>query len=454
MRKRHAILAAPLLLGAALSAQTFAPSGYVTAFAYAAPEKSLPIDAAGLRGALNGSGTLGDAVSYGLSLEAYGKAFDMAAAKYGGAVKNSWYAPASFEVTYDEETVFACDLKEAWVGFALGDFDLTVGKQLVTWGQADGTNPTDNINPRYVGTRSVSTAAERKMGIPMVNVVYNLPGNAGNVQGIFIPYSVPNRMPYMGSFLSTAEIPLDVSSMEGGVRAIVYPGSLSVSASYLTILDRYPSDIVAYTTQTFGPVTVTTPSALGHNRQHVFGLDAVWLIGGFDLRTEWAYTMTKDFDGTDPYARNPFVTGVVQASRTFIDGTTTLTLSWSPTYIFNFTKPVVSPMIPVNVRPYYYRLYIGQGYEFENMVGLRAQTKLLNETIQPEAMFLTGLSARDWLATLSVGVNIADGWNLKAGANFYGSFRDPSDVEMKFGTFSNDNLIDADSIYLELRFDF
>ncbi len=441
MNKRHAVLAASLLLGATLSAQTFTPSGYVTAFAYAAPEKSIPIDAAGLRGALNGSGTLGDAVSFGLSLEAYGKAFDMAAPKYGGAVKSSWYAPASFGVTYAEETVFACDLKEAWVAFALGDFDLTVGKQLVTWGQADGTNPTDNINPRYVGTRSVSTTQERKMGIPMLNVVYNLPGNAGNIQGIFIPYSVPNQMPYMGSFLSTAEIPLDVSSMEGGVRAIVYPGSLSVSASYLTILDRYPSDIVGLMT-------------LGHNRQHIFGLDVVWLVDGFDLRTEWAYTMTKDFNGTDPYARNPFVTGVVQASRTFLDGTTTLSLTWSPSYIFNFSKPVVPPTLPPTVRPYYYRLYVGQGYEFENMVGFRAQTKLLNETIQPEAMFLTGLSARDWLATLSVGVNLADGWNLKAGANFYGSFRDPSDEEMKFGTFSNDNLIDADSIYLELRFDF
>jgi hypothetical protein len=133
---------------------------------------------------------------------------------------------------------------------------------------------------------------------------------------------------------------------------------------------------------------------------------------------------------------------------------TTFTLSWAPTYIFGFDKPTVSPMIPAQIQSYFYRLYVGQGYELENMIGARVQTKLANETIQPETMFVTGLAARDWLATTSVGINLADGLNMKAGANMHGSFRDSSDVDRQFGTFSNDGMIKSDSVFVELRIDF
>jgi len=437
-------LLAFLFAGATLSAQVdVSPSGYVTSSVYVEPAADTLLDAAGLRGALNLDGFVFDDLQFRLSLELF---TNLAGLADDSAWADDLYYPGAYEGSWNERFLFDADLKEAWLSFAAGDFDIVAGKQLVTWGQADGTNPTDNVNARYIGTRQASTSAEKKLGSPMVNMTYNLSDNAGTVQGLFMPVSVPNRMPPMGGPITVEESAITPKNMEGGLRALLYPGAVSVSASWLTILDRYPSDVVETKPSPFAP-GVTMPSVLGHNRQHIFGADAVWLVGGFDFRTEWAYTLTKDIEGTDPFEKNSFVSGVVQGSRSFFNGTTSVSLSWAPQYIVNFEKPVIS-------NPFMSMLYVGQGFEFENMAGFRLQTKQLGETLQAEAMFLGALAARDWLSTASATYNLADGWNLKGGVNIYGSFRSASDPDRQLGPFGNDSAIDGDTVFLELRFDF
>jgi len=95
--------------------------------------------------------------------------------------------------------------------------------------------------------------------------------------------------------------------------------------------------------------------------------------------------------------------------------------------------------------------YNGQAYAFEQVGSLRLAGKLLGETLQPEALFLASLEARDFLATASVAYNVADGVNLKGGLGIYGSFREEGDPEREWGTFSNSRTIDNDYLYLELR---
>ncbi len=423
------------------------PSGYVTASVYATPADNTNLETAGLRGAFNLDGFIYDA-QVRLSMELYS---NLAGISDDTAYSDDCYYPGAYQGSWNDRTLFSGDLKEAWIGFALGDFDLNLGKQILTWGQADGTNPTDNINPEYVGTRSLSGSMEKKMGVPMINLVYYLPGIDGNIQGILMPLASYNKMPSFGDYISIETPELDFDNMEAGIRALIYPGAVSLSVSYLTILDRYPSDALETVLMPIPPAftsTIPVPSVLGHNRQHIIGFDAVWLINGFDLRTEWAMTLTRDSDGTDPFARNSFINGVLQGSRSFLNETTNVSLSWAPKYIFNFEKPEVPPSAP-----YLSQLYIGQGYELENMIGLRIQSKLLNETLQPEVMFLAALSAKDHLTTAGLTYNLADGWNLKAGVNLYGSFLSDSDQERQFGAFGNDNIIDSDSIYIEIRLD-
>ncbi|MGL1892485.1 MAG: hypothetical protein OCD02_12725 [Spirochaetaceae bacterium] len=419
------------------------PSGYITHADYVTWGADDPLDAAVIMGSVNLDGTILDA-QFRLSLELYS---NIAGIMDDTDYSDYWYYPAAYEGIFNDRTMFSADLKEAWLGFALGDFDLNIGKQILTWGQADGTNPTDNINPKYIGTRSVSGSMEKKMGVLMANIVYYMPILDGNIQGVFMPLASSNDMPISEDYIEIEEPDIAIENMEGGIRALVYPGSVSLSASYLTILDRYPTD--AMETMVMPPsFTYSIPTVLGYNRQHIIGFDAVWLVGGFDLRTEWAYTITDDTHGTDVYSQNPFLNGVVQGSRSFFDGTTSVSLSWAPKYITNFEDPYIPESMP-----FLSNLYMGQGYEWENMVGIRIQSKFLNETLQPEAMFLAALSAKDHLTTAGVSYNLADGWNLKLGVSLYGSFLEESDTDRQLGVFGNDNMIDSDSIYFQIRLD-
>lgn len=60
----------------------------------------------------------------------------------------------------------------------------------------------------------------------------------------------------------------------------------------------------------------------------------------------------------------------------------------------------------------------------------------------------------DFLLLIKTLITIADGWNLKAGMNIYGSFRCDGDAQRQLGTFGNDTIIQSDTLYLEVRFDF
>ena len=443
------------------SAPSIAASYWTAASVYWQPNAADAFAAAGLRGgvALDGS-VLGDSAGGGLglrlSLEAYSNFAD-------AADSASWTFtqpdPLSLVAAGNGRLKGALDLKEAWVDFALGDADLRLGKQLFAWGLADGNNPTDNLNARHVGTRLVSTLDEQKMGAIAANVVYNLPGNSGSVQGVFLPISVPNDMPSMAMDLTISGMhivlkddvvpAIALDNVEGGLRALFYTGNLSFSASWLSYLDRYPDyKVVSSFTPPSTTTVVLTPF---HGRVNQFGLDAAYLTGGFDLRTEWAFTLSGDTSGNDPAVRNSSLTGVVQATRSFLDGALSTSLAWAPRLVIGHMKPADYATQGDRYLADMLAGYNGQAYAFEQMGSVRIAGKLLNETLQPEALFLASLEARDFLATASLAYNLADGLNLKAGGGLYGSFRSPGDPEREWGLFSNSRTIDKSYLFVELR---
>jgi len=425
-------------------------SGWVAASAYIRPYDDDLLAGAGFRGAFALDGYAFDTLGFRVALEVYTNA-----AGLGDTVDWSWSQPdpLSLVATANSRLLAALDLKEAWFDFAAGELDARIGKQVLAWGLADGSNPTDTLNARHVGTRLVSTLDEQKMGSLAVNLVYNLPGNLGTVQGLFLPVSVPNDMTSIAMDMTTSSIHLIIKedkapefaleNVEGGLRALFYAGGLSFSASWLSYLDRYPDFSSVFV---FGlPPTVTlTPF---HSRVNQFGLDAAWLVGGYDLRAEGAVTLTADAGGTDDGIKNSYVSGVVQGSRSFLDGMITASLAWAPRYVFDHMAPMAGGSETKDMLAE----YNGQAYAFEQTGSVRLAGKFLGETLQPEALFLASLEARDWLATASVTYNLADGLNLKGGAGFYGSFREEGDLEREWGTFSNKRTIDKDYIFVELR---
>jgi hypothetical protein len=385
--------------------------------------------------------------------------------------------PTDYFWTAASNMNFGLHLKEAYVEFPLGDVDVRLGKQVFSWGLADGNNPTDILNPRRLGTRVTTSLDEQKMGVWAVASTWNLPNNLGTISGAWLPLSVSNDLPlsalnqtvFPGSIIppipkqvvvfeeltSWSFLPQD---SEGGVRALFYLGPFSTSLSYATVLDRFPDfDISTSFVPLPPPGTSTTTYTPKRWRQHRFGWDFTILAEGWDFRTEGVFVLTADVKGEDIGKKNPFLNAVLQVSRSYADGLFNASLSWAPTWVVHHKTPddYTLTQDKENVKQFNgFSRGFGQAYPFEQAISGRLAFNLLNETLKPDALLVYNVMARDYLATLSLNYNLADAINLKVGANYYGSARSKDDPERDYGPFGNVNANPGDRFYVELRYDF
>lgn len=476
---RRSTTLAILALGGilALGAQDLAVTGYLKPNWHLTPSSEAPTlwNFTGLTAALALGGGLGE-VAFRLALDGYANVAGL------GTKLDEWkfkmVEPTDAFWTAARNLNFGLHLKEAWLEFSVESWDFRVGKQVFSWGLADGNNPTDVLNPRRLGTRVTTTLDEQKLGVWALAATWNLPDNLGTVSAAWLPLSVANDLPlepfsqvvFPGSI--TPSIPRQVivfedfdrwsfqpADSEGGIRALFYLGNFSTSVSWATVMDRLPDfDITStFTPPPPPPGTATTTYTPRRWRQHRFGWDFAWLPEGWDIRGEAVFVLTADLEGTDIGKKNPFLNAVLQVSRNYFDGTLNAGLAWAPTWVVNHRGPddYTSPADKENARQFNgYSRGFGQPYPFEHALSGRLAFQFLQETLKPEVFLLYHFFARDYLATLTVGYNLADGLNLRVGANYYGSARPKDDPERDYGPFGNANTNPGDKIWVELRWDF
>ncbi len=87
---------------------------------------------------------------------------------------NSWRAMleatvGSDRLRYDDDAA----LRQAYVEYTRGRFQINIGRQIVAWGRADRLNPTDNLSPRDLPAL-VSRIDEDRIGIDALAVKFQL----------------------------------------------------------------------------------------------------------------------------------------------------------------------------------------------------------------------------------------------------------------------------------------
>ena len=177
------------------------------------------------------------------------------------------------------------DLEEYYAEFNFSSFDLKVGKQIFSWGKADGFNPTDNLNPRdYVDL----FVEEEKIGVPAINLLYYW--NDFTFDLIFIPTYTPTRLPLLNSrhsfldpeaptVVNGRELPADtLSSSQTGIRISRHFSGWDLSASYY---DGY-DDLTLATVESDQSLTAR------YNRTRVVGVDFATTFGGLGVHGEAA----------------------------------------------------------------------------------------------------------------------------------------------------------------------
>jgi hypothetical protein len=89
------------------------------------------------------------------------------------------------------------DFEEFFFDLALGDLDLRIGKQRVSWGKLDRFSPLDVVNAMAYIDPFLVEEAERRLGSPAVHASYWLPEDVLPSQSRFsllwVPYFIPPR---------------------------------------------------------------------------------------------------------------------------------------------------------------------------------------------------------------------------------------------------------------------
>lgn len=165
-----------------------------------------------------------------------------------------------------ETSEFDWRLSEAYVDYYGGKFDLRTGIQIISWGTAYRTNPTDNINPfdlseqeAFIPEERLGVTAMRLKYYPLTNIV---------LTGVYIPYFVP-ALEMLGVTLPEKNLANSEYALKLTAQSIM---GYDFSASYFKGKDDYPWTNGQY------------------RNVEIFGGDVIGTIGEVALWAEGAYT--------------------------------------------------------------------------------------------------------------------------------------------------------------------
>ena len=257
------------------------------------------------------------------------------------------------------------ELRQAYVtvyGLINGKLDLTLGKQIMSWGTADKFNPTNNLNP-YDFEDVLDFG--RKRGILAAKADFYI-NNDNYIEAVFVPFFKPVGMP-VGVFADalnsqSLDFPSNISlhsttdtltqpaysfknSFSAGIRFKGFLYNFDYSLSYVYGYDYIPtqktSDIYL-TVNTLNPPTffADVNTNLDFYRQHILGADFAGNIGNVGVWGEAAlFISAKDIDwkitthypvflggqtttkDSTLFAKNkPYVKYVLGADYTFANG--------------------------------------------------------------------------------------------------------------------------------------
>lgn len=245
-------------------------------------------------------------------------------------------------LSHEDEKV-EIELGEAYLDLYLDTTDWRIGRQVVSWGTADGINPTNVINPRtpFSPAELLSEGALRGKPVLALLGAYYLP-NGSSLTGVgiaeFVPAAGGEEMletlasrigaQVRGTPLPVAgpePVPTDGSQFEWAVRGEGLVSGHNVYVTYFRGWDDYPAAWIEYLPipeDTFIPAGV----AAKYRQVQKFGLATAGTIGDAGVWTELSYTVFDKLaalDGPGALSSNdPYLEAVIGADYSFKNGVT------------------------------------------------------------------------------------------------------------------------------------
>lgn len=131
------------------------------------------------------------------------------------------------------------ELRELFVGFFAGRFDIRIGQQRLAWGNTDFLSPNDVMNARDLRDPFASEAELRRLPTPMLRVDWDL--GFGTLEGVVSPAYTADRYDVYGS--NWAGIQPDSPRWARGLSNLAsrsFDPTLQENAQRLLMATRYP----------------------------------------------------------------------------------------------------------------------------------------------------------------------------------------------------------------------
>jgi hypothetical protein len=243
------------------------------------------------------------------------------------------------------------DFEEAYADLFLPFADVRIGKQKLAWGKLDQSAPNDLLNPLSYVDPFLRSEAERKIGVPAVQISYHPPIEGEVVQesrltAVWVPRYLPYRFPNAGCSLRAGtsqceverwyppaglpptafhvpeglielpdgnpnpafDVPLQFSTSNGslpsfrldnsqiGLRYSAMAAGVDFALYYFHGFDRQPAFLL--TAEAFAPVEELTGLAVLEpvfREVDAWGFDLAYAFPWLTVRAEWAFVRGRAF---------------------------------------------------------------------------------------------------------------------------------------------------------------
>lgn len=170
--------------------------------------------------------------------------------------------------------------------------------------------------------------------------------------------------------------------------------------------------------------------SLDYDRLQVFGAEGAVTLGGFNFRGEFAYNLTDDTAGDDPWTHNNSIAWVAGFDKDLPISSMNINVQTTGRYTLNNDKIEDGAYKTSDVD------YDSCGYSDDKIV-VNISDSFDHEKIKPEVTAIYGFEHYDFMVMPKVTINIADGLAVSGSGLYIANFKDDSKSE--FSSFLNNS---------------
>jgi hypothetical protein len=351
-----------------------------------------------------------------------------------GDVNRDSYSSASRPGIVGQE--LETELREFFLEADWGESYLTLGKQQVVWGKADGLKVLDVVNPQSFREFILEDFNDSRIPLWTVNIEHPL--GDWDAQFIWIPDQTYHALPERDAtyaFSSSRLVPVAppgikvdvrgtdrpnsfISDSDVGIRLSTFLDGWDITLNYLYQYSNFPVLFQHLEMTANAPVVVIKP---GYERTHVIGGTFSNAFGDWVMRSEMGYFtdqffLSDDASDSDGIVESPELSYVLGLDWTGIEDTF-LSAQLFQSWVTDSSKGLVRDTLETNLTFLVRRDY-------------------LNDTLQAEILWISSTNDGDGLVRPRLSYEWKDNVKTWVGADiFYGT------QDGLFGEFSDNDRI-------------